>query len=124
MKRLFPKMPHRPCPSCKACKNNLLLQNWPITTLESNMSHARLEGNDTTHVRFCPVGEGFKQAAERLIRKNLATVMQHLGRPRHGRIFHNRLRNKQPPTEAQGLPSLYKGAAGICRLNNDGGVRE
>src|SRR4029434_8714673 len=26
---------------CKACKNNLLRQNWPITTLESNMSKHR-----------------------------------------------------------------------------------
>src|SRR5262249_9630256 len=35
---LFPKMPYRSRPPGKACKNKLLRQNCPITTLESNMS--------------------------------------------------------------------------------------
>jgi hypothetical protein len=35
-------MPHQSRPSGKAWKNNLLRQTWPITTLESNMSHVYL----------------------------------------------------------------------------------
>src|SRR5712691_2420947 len=59
-------MPPRSRPPWKACKNNLLHQNWPITTLESNMSlrwnvdvstSSRLMLRSSRHTAYRPWGD-------------------------------------------------------------------
>src|SRR5262249_6377109 len=72
----------------------------------------------------CPVWKEVEKGIECLVGKHLSTIIYHFVRPRHCSIFHDRFCHKKSPAEAQGLPPLGQGAAGVGSLDDDAAVRE